>query len=241
MEDSKQEASNQKTEIYIAARMIYLGLKKPDRLYNDTEYISLFQEYIENLRIVEYVNAIADAMDLLEPKVSRSRIQLIPKTYSAFAIRAEDMKNFSNKDPQNLLPVILIGIADFFFGSSVTIENNLNITPLTTEKLYNFLTDQITLFEKQDQGKKLDREELKFYEVFKQFQKVSERERSSVYAFIDATIRNLIEANEEGGEYYPSPQLKDQMIELMNNPFVKKFVELKRLTANKGETGNAHH
>ncbi len=244
MKVTNEDGQNSKNEIYIAARMIYLGLKKPDRLYNDSEYSSLFQEYNENVRIVEYMNAIADAMDLLEPKVSRSRIQLIPKSNSAFAIRAEDMKNFSNKDSQNFLPVILIGLADFFFGSSITIDNNLNTPSLTTEKLYNFLCDQIAQCEGQNQNEKLSREEQKFYEVFKQFQKVSEREKSNVYAFIDATFRNLIEANlmyEEAGEYYPSPQLREQVTELMNNPYLKKFTEIKRLIKKPEDPGNAHH
>lgn len=243
MKDIKEESQNSKNEIYIAARMIYLGLKKPDRLYNDSEYSSLFQEYNNNVHIMEYINTIADAMDLLEPRVSRSRIQIIPKANSAFAIKAEDMKNFSNKDSQNILPVILMGLADFYFGSSITIENSLTTPSLTTEKLYNHLSDQIAQIEANTKNENLSKEEQKFYEVFKQFQKVSEREKSNVYAFIDATFRNLIEANliyEDGGEYYPSPQLKDQMTELMSNPFMKKLAELKPTIKKLEEPKNAN-
>jgi hypothetical protein len=202
---------------------------------------------VENPRIGTILKNITEALEFNEIKISRSWVQLIPKPNSVFSMKAEDIPNFHYKDPQNILPVVLIGIANYFFGNSNVLEYSSEELGLTTEKLYNFLDEFIKNLEKPAENDPNQSD--KFYQLFLQYQKVSEQQKSNVYAYIDAVFAHLIEqslifVDNETGEYRPKPQFKDQINELLSNPYVTKFQELRQMSHNlpkKEEISNANN
>ena len=234
-----------------AARLVYFGLENQRRLGINREFVELVREYESDSDLKEYVQSIADGLNLTLSRVSLDGVYLIPKKMSIFVPRIMDIPVLGREKYKGIMGLILVAIAAYFFPEpNLLFQAGINAVAATPETIHNYIMERVGRLVKEFGDDLLaisddEPDEATIIAEYNQLQKTSEKHpRSDALYYIKKVFEHLGEqglVSKEGEGYLPTIRFKYQMEELsLNEYFIGFMSNFTSKNPWKGEKPNAN-
>nr|MDO8112532.1 DUF6063 family protein [Candidatus Sigynarchaeota archaeon] len=231
-------------QVEMAAGLIYQGITSSES--HGDEYHELVRKYHDEPEFREYVEAVANGLELDIANIDERGVYLIPRRNSAFAPRLGDLPA-STKEPEGrgIFALVLVAIAAYFYPEGADLMHAGGSTHATVEGIYRYI---------QDGMKDLDRDAIlsspesseagkKIIAAFEELPKESqERPHTNALYKVEAVFHHLLKSKLMFTEgelgYLPTAKFKIQMQEFAMNPEFQDMLEAWKL---RGRTRHADH
>lgn len=219
-----------------AAKIVYYGLLNPPKLSSNQEYQTLYEEYIRNSELQEYLQSIASGLELKIFAIERDAVHISPNYRSPFHPNIEDIPVLGKEKNRGLFALIQVAIAAWFFSSQTAFsERGMKGFGIIPEDIHDFIEENIeNLIKKKGEAIiKFDPENTSLQNLLSEFHSLNRisqtNPQSTTLYYIKKTAeymksQRLLTMN--GDRYIPTTRFKIQMEEFCSNSYYLEFLDL---------------
>lgn len=225
-----------------AARFLSLCIEQQAHIRTNREFLEYMQNYKDFLEFRNIVNNIAQGFSLEIIGITDAGLILIPQNDSIFAQKTPKMKKIFEDDLKILTPLILTGLAAYYFPRKDSFNLDLNYTePFNFTRFDDYLRSKCREFKDKSSspntitGNELSKKAYEEYLALPTQEALDSKARNNSSAILKRIIEHLTEEKlfiKRDGQYWLTNRFKIQMDYLASNNQMKELIDKFRSETN---------